>query len=92
MWKSGKLTFQIATLSPLNVTLLEGLGGGGRGGEGGSPRDMFLGGLVWIEKSALDDFRGAMSLLRVLPTDRRFLTQPAYLPLFLPPRIYLSRK
>lgn len=43
--------------------LLEGLGGGGRGGEGGSPRDMFLGGLLWIEKSALGDFRGAMSLL-----------------------------
>lgn len=72
--------------------LLEGLGGGGRGGEGGSPRDMFLGGLLWIEKSAPGDFRGAMSLLRAFATDRRFSLDTAILSSSFPPSSYLSRK
>jgi hypothetical protein len=85
--------FQTVTPSPLNVTLLEGLGGGGRGGEGGSPRDMVLGAVVICrERFALGKFRGAMSLLRVFLTDRRFSLETAILSSSFPPSSYPERK
>jgi hypothetical protein len=59
---------------------LEGLGGGGRGGEGGSPLDMFLGGTaICSESRELGDFLGAVSLLRMFLTGVRFSLETAIL-------------